>query len=224
MTTRTSSHDDDPVLLPPRRAVASRRPAARVLRRLAALALAASAAVHAQAGTVVPGQAPRPDVAATTSGPIESVRKWLGKSDPQAELIPADDAFKITVRSRDANTLVATLTPAPNYYLYRDRIAFSVVAPTTSRIAGVTLPQGERKADPTFGTVQVYHHPVAAVIALQHGQPPTAPLQLRARYQGCNEPVGVCYPPIEKIVSVALPGAVSPAAATPSKAATRRAE
>jgi len=134
-------------------------------------------------------------------------------------LLPPEQAFEIVVTARDANTLIATLTPTPDYYLYRDRISFEVVGPTGVAVASVALPQGKPKADPTFGTVQVYDHPVEALIALRHdGQAPPE-IQLLASYQGCNEPMGVCYPPVEKRLTIALSGF---AAASPTSIQTAR--
>ncbi|MDP3760640.1 MAG: protein-disulfide reductase DsbD family protein, partial [Ramlibacter sp.] len=134
-------------------------------------------------------------------------------------MLPADQAFQIAVRASDANTLLAELTPAPNYYLYRDRISFNVVQPPTVAIARVTLPRGEPKADPTFGTVEVFHRPFEAIIDLKRSAGQENQIQLRATYQGCNEPLGVCYPPIEKTLTVALPGTASPAEPSPVPAA-----
>lgn len=144
---------------------------------------------------------------AATPGLLDALRKLLGGSKAPAELLPPDQAYSIAVTARDTSTLLATLTPAPDYYLYRDRISFSIVAPAGVSVASVELPEGEPKADPTFGTVQVYHHPVQAVISLRHDASPPGKLELRATYQGCNEPLGVCYPPIEKTLTVALAGA-----------------
>ncbi|ODV09296.1 MAG: thiol:disulfide interchange protein, partial [Rubrivivax sp. SCN 70-15] len=149
-------------------------------------------------------------------GPLDTLRNFLGGSKPPAELLPPDQAFSITVAARDANTLIAALTPAPDYYLYRDRISFSVVAPEGVSVAGVELPAGEPKADPTFGTVQVYHRPFQAVISVRHAASAPPELQLRATYQGCNEPLGVCYPPIEKTVTVSLADAATAVTSVPS--------
>lgn len=111
------------------------------------------------------------------------------------------------------------MTPAPNYYLYRDRISFSIVQPPTVAIARVTLPKGEPKADPTFGTVEVFHRPFEAIIDLNRSAGQESQIQLRATYQGCNEPLGVCYPPIEKTLTVALTGTASPAEPSPAPVA-----
>lgn len=147
----------------------------------------------------------------TTAGSaLDSIKGWFG-TNRQPALLEPDEAFRIQVRAVDANTLVATLTPAPQYYLYRDRISFVVVQPATVAVSGVTLPRGKPKADPTFGTVEVFHGPFDATIALNHsGTSSGEGVHLRASYQGCNEPLGVCYPPTEKTLVVAL-SAESPA-------------
>lgn len=181
---------------------------------LAWLLLAASITAYAQ-GAAGPGAAPQSAVAG--SGPLDSIKRWLGGSASPSDLLPPDQAFQIAVRARDANTLVATLTPAGSYYLYRDRISFGIADPSTIAIAGVSMPKGEPKADPTFGTVQVFHRPFEAVIGLKRSDARADRLELRATYQGCNEPLGVCYPPIEKVMTVALSGATS--TATPKQTA-----
>ncbi len=168
------------------------------------LAMGMSTAVLAQ--TPVTDGVARLQSVPAAPGPLNSLRNFFGGRKEAAELLPPEQAFEIVVKARDANTLIARLTPAPDYYLYRDRISFSVVGPTGVSVASVALPEGKPKADPTFGTVQVFYHPVDALIALRHdGQAPPE-IQLHASYQGCNEPLGVCYPPVEKTVTVALSG------------------
>lgn len=150
----------------------------------------------------------------TSGSALQTIRGWLpGGSEP--DLLEPEDAFRIEVRAQGGDTVVATLTPAPRYYLYRDRITFKVLAPDSVKLAGVTLPPGKAKADPNFGTVEVFHEPFDAVLALQRSSTSAEQtLQLQASYQGCNEPLGVCYPPIEKTVAVTL----APVDATPTAA------
>jgi thiol:disulfide interchange protein DsbD len=175
------------------------------------LLAAAAATAFAQTDASRLGAPTQLNAAAAASGPLDSVRKWLAVSEPQSELLPPDQAFRLAVRARDANTLVAELTPSKNYYLYRDRIGFSVADPPTIAIADVSLPRGEAKADPNFGTAEVFRRPLEAIIGLKRSGPLVDRLTLRASYQGCNEVLGVCYPPIEKTVTVALSDAASPA-------------
>ncbi len=128
----------------------------------------------------------------------------LGQKNTQ-ELLPPDEAFKISLEVRDAKTLIAKFTPAKDYYLYRDKIAFEPQE-TEAFIEKVTLPKGKMKEDLTFGYVEVYYEPFQAIISLKREAATTEqPLKLSATYQGCNEPIGVCYAPIKKDFDLTLP-------------------
>ncbi|SCX55827.1 protein-disulfide reductase DsbD [Nitrosospira sp. Nsp1] len=147
-----------------------------------------------------------------------------GFEQDEQELLPPDQAFKLTVKVRDANTLVAQFEPAKNYYLYKDKVAFKPQDAGTS-IEKISLPQGTIKSDVTFGQVEVFHQPFEALISLKRDASSTGKLTLVATYQGCNEPVGVCYAPINKVIELTLPvakaaaGAVADAMSSPAVAA-----
>lgn len=148
----------------------------------------------------------------------------LGQSNSQ-ELLPPDEAFKISIEVRDGQTLVANLTPAKDYYLYRDKIVFEPKNAGTT-IEKVALPPGAMKDDQTFGATEVYYEPIQAIITLKREDGVNEqPLTLAASYQGCNEPVGVCYAPIHKTMDLTLPavkaaiGAVAEAMSKPATAA-----
>jgi thiol:disulfide interchange protein DsbD len=138
----------------------------------------------------------------------------LGTSVDQSEqeLLPPDQAFKLTVSVRDENTLVAQFEPAKNYYLYKDKVAFKPQATETS-IERISLPQGEPKGDLTFGQVEVFHQPFEALISLKRSASSSNKLTIVATYQGCNEPMGVCYAPINKVIELTLPAAKAAAGA-----------
>ena len=134
----------------------------------------------------------------------------------EQELLPPDQAFKLTVRVRDENTLVAQFEPAKDYYLYRDKVAFKPQNSETS-IEKISLPKGAVKSDLTFGQVEVFHKPFEAVISLKREASSTNnKLTLVATYQGCNEPIGVCYAPINKVIELTLPVAKAAAGAVAS--------
>ena len=122
----------------------------------------------------------------------------------EQELLPPDQAFKLTIRVRNANTLVAEFEPTKNYYLYKDKIAFKTQSNGTL-IEKILLPQGKMKNDLTFGQTEVYYKPFQAVISLKRETSATNQLTLAATYQGCNEPIGVCYAPIDKVIKLTLP-------------------
>ena len=141
---------------------------------------------------------------------ILSGLKQLGASltQDEQELLPPDQAFKLTIKVRSAHTLIAEFEPAKNYYLYKDKITFNPKSAGTL-IEKVSLPQGKMKNDPTFGQTEVYYKPFQAIISLKREIPVSTQLSLAATYQGCNEPIGVCYAPIDKLIKLTLPVAKS---------------
>ena len=121
-----------------------------------------------------------------------------------AEPLPPDQAFRMTVSVRGPNTLTAELAPAPEHYLYKNKVHFSLANANGVSIRQVQLPAGEVKNDPFFGSLEVYRKPVKVDIALDR-TPKAKRLTLLARFQGCNEKIGVCYPPIDKSFDLTLP-------------------
>jgi thiol:disulfide interchange protein DsbD len=137
----------------------------------------------------------------------------LSFGSKKPSFLPADQAFALKVHAIDERTLLASFTVTPGYYLYRDKIGFSI-AGNKAGVARVALPRGETKNDPNFGMIEVYHQSFQAEIALGKVDA-KLPLLLDATYQGCSDQ-GLCYPPIEKTLSVSL---AQTASAAPSAAA-----
>ncbi len=135
-------------------------------------------------------------------GGKSSLLKLLGGG--KDEFLPPDQAFKLTVKATEEKTLLANFTIAENYYLYRDKIRFSLKDSRGTDIAAVILPQGDTKSDPTFGKTEVYHKSFQAVIKLKREDNVKQPINLVAAYQGCSEK-GVCYPPVQKTMALTLP-------------------
>jgi thiol:disulfide interchange protein DsbD len=135
---------------------------------------------------------------------------FLSFGSKKPSFLPADQAFALDVHAIDQHTLIASFKVTPSYYLYRGKISFST-ADDKTRIARVDLPKGETKNDPNFGTLEVYHQSFQAEIVLDKVDA-TKPLVLNASYQGCSDN-GLCYPPIEKTLSVDLVQTVSAATA-----------
>lgn len=121
-----------------------------------------------------------------------------------AEPLPPDQAFKLKVSVRGLNTLIAELAPAPEHYLYKSKVSFALKNASGVMIRQVQLPPGEVKNDPFFGPMEVYRKPIQAEITLDR-TPKAKRFTLLARYQGCNETIGVCYPPIDKSFDLTLP-------------------
>jgi thiol:disulfide interchange protein len=128
----------------------------------------------------------------------------LFSAPEEDELLEPDLAFKLSVTAKGTDTLLADLVPARGYYLYKERIQFSVKNGNGVDLKEVKFPAGEMKTDQIFGRTEVYKKAVPVEIALDKAMKGKS-ITLVASYQGCHEKLGVCYPPIEKTVNLVLP-------------------
>ncbi|WP_247869565.1 protein-disulfide reductase DsbD N-terminal domain-containing protein [Herbaspirillum sp. ST 5-3] len=130
--------------------------------------------------------------------------KGLFSNTKEDELVEPDVAFKMKAVAKTTNLLAVDLTPANGYYVYKERIKFSVKDTAGIRINNVKLPVGEMKTDQIFGRTEVFKKNVPITITLDNAAKGKN-ITLFASYQGCHEKLGVCYPPIEKSVTLVLP-------------------
>ncbi len=130
--------------------------------------------------------------------------KVLGRSDP-SEPLPPEKAFQIRVEALDGKTVIATLTPAPEHYLYRKTVRFAAQNAKGARLGAVVLPKGIKKQDPFFGETEVYTQPVQVTLPLERAAGVSASLSVVVFYQGCNGRLGVCYPPTQTEFPIRLP-------------------
>ncbi len=121
------------------------------------------------------------------------------------QFLPANQAFALQVTLREAHTLQASFTVTPGYYMYREKIKFTVSDHSPVKILAVNLPKGEMKQDPSFGNIEIFHHSFQAEITLDRPLAATD-LVLNATYMGCSDQ-GLCYPPINNSLKLALPEA-----------------
>lgn len=133
-----------------------------------------------------------------------------GAAAAEDEFLPVEEAFKLSLKPSDNGQLSAEFSPAPTYYLYRDRITFAVKSPADGSVKKVNMPAGEKKNDQYFGQVEVYHHPFVATLELDRGAAASQPVELEATYQGCSEK-GLCYPPVRKTFTLLTDAAGTPA-------------
>ena len=121
------------------------------------------------------------------------------------EFLPADEAFKLHLEPGPDNTLVARYTIAPGYYLYRDKTTLKIKDPAGVALDILKLPKADEKDDPTLGKTYVYHNSFTASARLLGLAEGPNRLTVEASYQGCSEK-GVCYPPIDKVMTVNVVG------------------
>ena len=137
----------------------------------------------------------------------------LFSSNEQKYLAP-DAAFKVSVDARDGRNLAANFELAPSYYVYRNKIHFSV-KDKGIKVANVDMPPGELVHDANMGDLMEIHQSFIANILLDRKDSTARNITLDATYQGCTEK-GLCYPPINKTFNIALP-AMTPLVAAQAK-------
>jgi thiol:disulfide interchange protein DsbD len=67
------------------------------------------------------------------------------------------------------------------------------------------MPEAIRKQDDFFGEVQIYKKSVSVDLPVIRTGHDAESLILKTVFQGCNEPIGVCYPPITKELQLEFP-------------------
>ncbi len=115
-----------------------------------------------------------------------------------ARLLPTEQAFKFSAKWLTADRIEAHWDIADGYYLYRDKLGFDINGNATIT-STVAFPTGISKQDTLFGDVQVLTGSVTTDMVVAAD---TATFDLIAIGQGCNEPVGVCYPPMRHKVQM----------------------
>jgi thiol:disulfide interchange protein DsbD len=133
----------------------------------------------------------------------------LGGDRGAPKLLPPDEAFLVAARLADAGTAIVDFTLTADTYLYRDKLGFVVKSPADVKVQGVELPAGDVKDDPTFGRTEVYHRNFAASVTLSRPLASNEALTLQVTWQGCNEAVGVCYPPSQRDFTLGAVGAAA---------------
>ncbi len=165
-----------------------------------------------------------PTAAATTATPRENLGALVPRATPGPRLfgapgqgagvdalpLPAEQAFTFEAIVGDGNSLLLRFTPAPGYYLYRDRTSLAVEGSGGVRTGLPRWPQGKTHRDEHFGDVVVYFDQAEVTLPLLREHPDPARVTLVATFQGCQTD-GICYPPMTRRVALDLPtGTVSP--------------
>jgi thiol:disulfide interchange protein DsbD len=120
--------------------------------------------------------------------------------------LPPEQAFGFEAIAGDGETLLLRFTPAPGYYLYRDRTALALDA-RGIELGAPRWPQGVAHRDEHFGDVVVYFDRVDVPVPLRRSNAGAQTVVLTATFQGCQDE-GICYPPMTRKVRVDVPAGV----------------
>jgi len=120
-----------------------------------------------------------------------------------AEPLDPEKAYKFSARALDAKTIEARWDIQPDYYMYREKIAFRADG---ARLGPPELPKGKEVNDEFFGRVEIYRDVLTIRIPVIEG---SGTLILKADSQGCWDE-GICYPPLTQEAKVTLAAMSSP--------------
>ncbi|EIJ44880.1 thiol:disulfide interchange transmembrane protein [Herbaspirillum sp. GW103] len=123
------------------------------------------------------------------------------------DYLPPEQAFQLSGRMIDAQTVELSYRIADGYYMYRDRFHFSADGAT---LGEPRFPEGKRKYDENFQKeVETYHQAVTVRIPVSGA---VKDFVISAVSQGCADK-GLCYPPMTLKLSLspqAIGQSVSP--------------
>jgi len=126
---------------------------------------------------------------------------FLGKNDLEEEkFLKLDEAFEFSAEFPSPSYLVVRWKIADGYYLYRDKLAFSLQG--EAELGTPALPPSILEKDPLFGDVQIYKQPLLEITIPVKTKGLQA-VTLNVNYQGCAA-AGFCYPPTTKAVDLQL--------------------
>ena len=128
----------------------------------------------------------------------------IGIAAADLKLLPPEEAFRFAARALDTRTLEASFAIADGYYMYRDKMRFSL-EPASPAIDAASLPPGKVKDDEFFGRVETYRDRVVVRLPLAEAVPGRS-VTLVAESQGCAD-AGVCYPPNRQKIVLGVPTA-----------------
>ncbi|MEN5040475.1 protein-disulfide reductase DsbD [Stenotrophomonas sp. TWI1149] len=135
-----------------------------------------------------------------------------GTSNTQALPLPSERAFGFDAIVGDGNTVLLRFTPAPGYYLYRDRTSLALEGAPGIRADKPKWPAAQSHRDEHFGDVAVYFDQVDVPLPLRRSTAGASDATLVITFQGCQTD-GICYPPMTRRVKLALPAGTTNAKA-----------
>jgi thiol:disulfide interchange protein DsbD len=144
---------------------------------------------------------------------LPAILAWSQEDD----LLDPDKAFELQEPVVAADKITLNWKIAPGYYLYQNKFSFELTD-GNSRLDKPIMPDAIRIQDEFFGEVDIYKTSASISLPIIRAGNDAENVILKAVSQGCNEPVGVCYPPVTKELKIELPAIETVAASEDSKA------
>ena len=130
---------------------------------------------------------------AQQSSPVDGGENGIGYGDEAEEgrfsPLPPEEAFVFAAEAEPGGARITFQMPEA-IYIYRQRIAVTTATPG-AKVESVAFPQGQMHDDAFFGPMEVYFHS----LTLHAKVAAAGDYELQVISQGCDEEVGICYPP-----------------------------
>lgn len=159
----------------------------------------------------LPAAASANDAEFTPLGSLAGARAPLFGKGANAAPLPEDRAFAVDAIAFDGNRLLLRFTPAPGYYVYRDRTTLKLDGARGIGLQAPQWPRGQAYHDEHFGDVVVYFDQAEVPVPLSRDLRGAARAELSVTFQGCQTD-GICYPPMTRRFALDIPaGRITPA-------------
>ena len=129
---------------------------------------------------------------AQQSAPVENGGDGAGvegESGGRFSPLPPEQAFVFAAEAEPGGARITFQMP-DGVYIYRSRVVVTTATPG-AKVESVAFPQGQAHEDEFFGEMEVYFRS----LTLRARVAAEADYEIAVVSQGCDEQVGICYPP-----------------------------
>lgn len=123
------------------------------------------------------------------------------------ELLPPEVAYLPQIESATNAQIRVSWFIEDGYYLYRDKLNFSLTTPDSLDVGAISVSEGIEEHDEFYGNVSVLRHSAQVLLDLENtGVSEIVQTgELTIYYQGCAD-IGVCFPPSQVSLPVTFSG------------------
>jgi thiol:disulfide interchange protein DsbD len=132
-----------------------------------------------------------------------------GQPGSSGTALPAEQAFRLEALVRSPQQLLLRWSMPKGYYLYRQQTQLSLLDGGKLGLGAPAWPTGSAHHDKYFGDSIVYYDQLELPVPITGDSTGVQQVQLKARFQGCQQD-GVCYPPMERTLTIRLDGSAAP--------------
>jgi thiol:disulfide interchange protein DsbD len=150
------------------------------------------------------------------SNPFNALSDLFGGNNPASsdQLLEPEQAFNFFADVNSEQQIVLHWRIADGYYLYQDKVKVTIKKPQALTLSTLRFPVGKNHYDETFGDTIVHYGDLTLTQTLTKPISKPTDLTLDVAFQGCAD-IGVCYPPMNKVITLSLNPTSTTNTATP---------